>query len=45
MAIRQSSVVTPVLVLPIAMNLPGCGGGGGGSGGSTGPQPMREFAK
>jgi IPT/TIG domain/Glycosyltransferase WbsX len=36
MAIRQSSVVTPVLVLLSAMNLLGCGGGSS-SGGSTGP--------
>jgi IPT/TIG domain-containing protein/glycosyl transferase family WbsX len=35
MAIRQSSVVTPVVVLLSAMNLLGCGGGS--SGGSTGP--------
>jgi len=36
MAIRQSSVVTPVLVLLSVMNLLGCGGGSS-SGGSTGP--------
>jgi hypothetical protein len=36
MAIRQSSVVTPVQVLLGAMSLLGCGGGSSG-GGSTGP--------